>query len=199
MPRTLMPRAHIATVRRRNGPPDPLAIFLTLIEPVDPGLALCDRLRLEAALPAPRNGDLERAVRALHGLAADTVPAARLHRRGLLAALATQVLGQLGARHPLHQRLLVPPHQTALAEPALRPFAALQQLVQHALVDLPRHGPRCRFFPAWTGGPLNRSSDTLLNETMFRNLVHARVVIAPGPLTTPPRARTRPRITRPRP
>jgi hypothetical protein len=48
------------------GEPDPEGDDL-LIEPVDPGLALGNQTRVEAAIPVARHLDLERAVLALRG------------------------------------------------------------------------------------------------------------------------------------
>jgi hypothetical protein len=49
-----------------GGEPDPEGDDL-LIEPVDPGLALGNQTRVEAAIPVARHLDLERAVLALRG------------------------------------------------------------------------------------------------------------------------------------
>jgi hypothetical protein len=132
-----------------------------VIQAVDPGLALGDQARLEAALPVARHLDLEQAALTPHRLAANPVPAVRLNQRRLLPMLVAEMLGQLRAQHPLHQRLLEVLHQPAVAQQIFRPLAAPKQLVQNVVVDLLRHGPRCPFLSAWTGSPVHRRSDTL--------------------------------------
>ncbi len=135
-----------------------------LVQPVDPGLALGDQAGLEAALPVARSLDLERAVLALHGLAAHAVAPVRLHERRLLPVLVAQVLGQLGAQHPLHQRLPEILHQPAVAQLVLRPLAALQQLIQHALLSS-QHGPA----PPYT-------KDRTLSNTSYPSNIRYRTV-----------------------
>jgi len=78
--------------------------WLTLvIHAVDPGLALLHQLRLEAAVPVARHRKRHLAVRALHPLRRNPVPAVGLFGRWLYASLITQMRGQLGPEHPFHK------------------------------------------------------------------------------------------------
>ncbi len=147
-----------------------------VIEPVDPGLALADQARLEAAIPIARNVDLESSGLALHGLAPGAVPPVRLHRRGRLTGFVAQVIRQFRSQHPLHQRSLEPLHQTAVAKQVLRPLAALQQFVDQVVVDLLRQPPEV---PPWTAIP--KETRTTLTELVTRMLLaHVRDEVA-GP------------------
>ena len=101
-----------------------------VVDPIDPGLALLDRGRLEAAVAVTRNQKGHLAILALQTLAGRPVAPVALARRRLMPHLVAQVSRQLRTQHPLHQPDLQLLHQPGLAKQILRPLAAPQQLVQ---------------------------------------------------------------------
>ncbi len=123
MSRTDMPRAYIATVRRENDPPDRFLVRLTLVDPIDPCLALGHQPGLEAAVPVARYLELERPAVAPYRLAARAAPPVRLRRRHLGPMPVAQMLGQIRAQHPLPQRALEALHQAPAAKQILGPLA----------------------------------------------------------------------------
>jgi len=118
-----------------------------VIDAVDPGLAFLHQLRLEAALPVARHGQRHLAVRSLHPLRRNSVPAVGLFAWRFCASFIAQMRGQFGPEHPLHQPDLQFLHQPGLAEQIVRPLAALQQFVQQFVRN--RHRP-CSSQETWT-------------------------------------------------
>src|SRR6056297_1929241 len=101
-----------------------------VVDPVDPGLAFFDQLRLKTAIAVARHGDWHLAVLTLQPLCGRAIAPVGLPHGRVLAILVAQMRSQLGTQHPLHELDLEFLHQPGIAEQILRPLTALQQLVQ---------------------------------------------------------------------
>ena len=77
-----------------------------VVEAVEPGLALGDQLRLEAAGPVTRHRNVDRAVLGQDRLRARPVAAVPAATARGIAFLIAQMLAQLGPKRTLDQRLL---------------------------------------------------------------------------------------------
>jgi hypothetical protein len=77
-----------------------------LVKAVEPGLALGDQQRLEAAGPVARNGNLDLAIVGQDGLGAGAVAAVATATAGRVALLVAEMFAQLGSQRAFDQRLL---------------------------------------------------------------------------------------------
>jgi len=77
-----------------------------VVEPVEPGLAFGDELRLEGSRPVARNRNLDFAILGQKRLRTRPVAAVAAPPPGGIALLVTQMFAQLGAKRPLDQSLL---------------------------------------------------------------------------------------------
>jgi len=104
-----------------------------VVHPVDPGLALLHQLRLEAAVPVPRDRHWQFPVLPLQHLGRCAVAAIGLARRRVLALFIAQMRGQLRTQHPFHELDLQLFHQPGVAKQIFRALNPLQQFVQQFL------------------------------------------------------------------
>ena len=77
-----------------------------VVEPVEPGLAFGDKLRLEGSRPVARDRNLNFSILGQKRLRARPVAAVAASPPGGIALLVAQMLAQLGAKRPLDQSLL---------------------------------------------------------------------------------------------
>ena len=101
-----------------------------VVEAVEPGLALGDQLRLEAAGPVARDRDLDLAVLGQDRLRARPVAAVAAAAAGRVALLVAKMLGQLRTKRALDQRLLQLLEKPVLAGQVFGLLIVSKQLIQ---------------------------------------------------------------------
>ena len=100
------------------------------VEAIEPGLALGDQLRLEAADAVAWHRNVDLAILGQDRLCARSVAAVAAAAARRIAFLVAQVLGQLGPERPLDQRLLELLEKPIVARQVFGLLVVSKQLIQ---------------------------------------------------------------------